>query len=236
MVRFIFVALLLVGVSGAQNNFNISPKAPAADSTPQKDIETREDYNEFISVLKEAISMGDKMRSAYYLGTVYLTDFNLSNGENIPKDVERAEKYFKMALDEGNYMSSYNLAMIYASKKEIGKALFAIDLSLEKMKMTKNENLPLERFLSSVFASITLEYRADDKEAVSHAITLLLPFATRGKPTILFMLANLFKIQKQDEKANSLLNTACTSDSSIMDYRLRQICSNFKTSGKGATK
>jgi len=197
----------------------------------QRDVKTKADFNDLVTSLRSAIDMGQINPYAYYLGAAYLTDFKVSDGY-IKKDIQKAEYYFKMSLDEGNYAASYQLAMIQISRSNYDSALFVVDSAISKLERDREQE-PLKAevaksFLATTFGTIVLEYKYKDKEAVSRAIKLLENNAQKkGAPTILFILANLYNVDGQKEKANILLTRSCKMKGGTRDSRLDALCSQF---------
>ena len=199
----------------------------------QRDVKTKADFNDLVASLKSAIDMGQVKPYAYYLGAAYLTDFNVSDGI-IEKDIKKAKYFFAMSLNDGNYAASYQLAMIELSKKNYDSALFVLDSTLFKLDRDKEQD-PYKSelaksFLATTFGTIVLEYKYKDKEAIGKAIRLL-EGNTQKKdaPTILFILANLYNIDGQKEKANKLLTHSCSMKSGARDPRLDALCSQLLT-------
>lgn len=186
-------------------------------------IKTKADYIELISSLESSMKMGLVDTSSYYLGTVYLTDFKLTDGE-IPKDIKKAQHYFRISLDSGNHMAAYNLAMIEVYDKKYDSALFLIDNTLARMPKGGEKIEAANKFLTALFASIVLEFKSDDDEAVNKAIVMLEPYAGLDVPTSMFMLANLYEIEGSTEKANLLLNIACTRGKGS---EIKELCKQF---------
>ena len=197
----------------------------------QRDVKTKADFNDLVSSLKSAIDMGQINPYSYYLGAVYLTDFNVSDGF-IEKDIKKAEYYFRMSFNEGNYAASYQLAMIELSKKNYDSALFVIDSAIFKLENDRRQD-PYKSelamsFLATTFGTIVLEYKYADKEAVAKAIRLLENNnKKKDAPTILFILANLYNIDGQKEKANKLLTHSCSMKGVARDPRLNALCNQF---------
>jgi len=197
----------------------------------QRDIKTKADFDELISSLKGAIDMGQTNPYSYYLGAIYLSDFNVTDGF-IEKDIDKAKMYFIMSLQDKNYAAAYQLAMIELYKKNSDSALFSIDDALNRMsedKEIENEKAKSIRvFLSTTFSTIVLEHKSNDKEAIERAIELLHREENNTKlPTVLFILANLYYLDGKSEKANEILNKSCKSDKKVLDPRLKMMCHQF---------
>lgn len=225
--KIFFLSLLASTVLSAQGVFMRSalyPQQQQQVQTQDGQVKTKADYRELINSLESSMKMGLVDTSSYYLGTVYLTDFKLTDGD-IPKDINRAKYYFKISLQNGNYMAAYNLAMIDVHAKKYDSALFLIDNTLVRMPKSGEKIEASNKFLTSLFASIVLEFKSDDDEAVKKAIVILEPYAGLDVPTSMFMLANLYGIADNTEKANLLLNTACTRGKGS---EINKLCRQFR--------
>ncbi|MCK9549284.1 hypothetical protein [Aquamicrobium sp.] len=203
------------------------------EETPQKTIQTVADYKELEQTLLTSMEMGMESQSGYSLGTLYLTDFKLEDG-NIDKDIEKAKYFFNKSLNAGNYSAAYNLAMIDVYNKDYDSALMLLDntLTITKEADAKNnsEQMKYNRvFLASTFASIVLEHEYDNKEAVNKAILYLDQLASVKYPTTLFLLANLYNVRGDENKANLLLNMACGNTNNVTpDPQVRELCNKLR--------
>lgn len=221
--KILILFLLLSSLLFSEGMLMSSSLYPKQEQAQDGEIKTKADYMELVSSLEASMKMGLVDTSSYYLGTVYLTDFTLSDG-NIPKDIQKAKHYFKISLANGNFMASYNLAMIDVYNKQYDSALFLVDNTLSRMPSEGEKIEATNKFLSTLFASIVLEYKPDDGEAVKKAIVTLEPYAGLDVPTSMFMLASLYGIDGNEQKANLLLNTACTRG---QGSEIKQLCRQF---------
>jgi len=206
----------------------------------QRDIKSKADFDELVSILKGAIDMGQINPYSYYLGATYLSDFNVSDGL-IEKNVDKAKMYFTLSLKDKNYAAAYQLAMIELYKKNSDSALFTIDDALYRMGEDKEIEIEkaksIKMFLSTTFSTIVLEYKSNDKEAVARGIELLKnEEENNGTPTVLFILANLYYLDGKSEKANEILNKSCKSKQNEIDPRLQMMCQQFIVNSKKEDK
>jgi len=225
--KFLFL-ILMSPLLFAEGIFMGESLYPQQQSVDDGQVKTMADYAELVSSLESSMKMGLVGTSSYYLGTVYLTDFNLTDGD-IQKDINKAKHYFKISLENGNYMAAYNLAMIDIYNKDYDSALFLIDNTLSRMPKSGEKAEATKKFLSALFASIVLEFKPSDTEAVRKAIDTLEPYAGLDVPTSMFLLANLYRIDGNIDKANLLLNTACTRG---QGSEIKQLCRQFKVQQK----
>ena len=208
------------------------PVFTAAEGQPkQRDIKTMADYRDFISAMQMPIRMGQINPYAYFLGIAYLTEFKVKEGV-IPRDTEKAQRYFALSYEAGNRIAAYQLAMIKVSQKKYDEALFLLDNALMQLDNSKNEDpFKIEHakgFLSTAFGTIVLQFKQSDMEAVLRAIEIMeSSLKDKNTPTSLFVLANLYKVAKNTKKANMLLNAACKSASGDKDPRLDRICAQY---------
>jgi tetratricopeptide (TPR) repeat protein len=207
-------------------------------SQGQKDIKTKADFMEFVSTLEGAMKMGQINPYAYLLGMAYLNDIKVVDGV-IPKNIEKARYYLRISYNDGNYAAAYHLAMILVGEKQYDQALFLLDSTIQKLKRDKKQDSYksglAESFLVTTFGTVVLEYKAKDKEAILKAIEIM--ESSRYKddaPTALFILANLYHLSGNTDRANALLNKSCKTTGKNKDIRLDRICSQFIVEKEGS--
>lgn len=213
-MRFVVFFLLsgLLIASGLNNTQIMSQPTMDLSQSENRAINSSKDYHEIIRDMNELIKHGDSARGGYFLGMIYLTDFQFED-EVIKKDIKKAEKFFKMSLDAGNYVSAHHLAFININNNNIDEALFLIEQTIRDAKIAQEKDFKntdsIILFLSTEFATIVLQYREEDKAAINKAIELLERVATVSTPSSLYILANLYNVLGNEEKSQLLLNIAC---------------------------
>ncbi|WP_152184861.1 hypothetical protein [Sulfurimonas indica] len=168
----------------------------------QRKLITVKDYNDYIKTMKSAIKYGD-YSAAIYLGALYIQDIKLKD-RVMKADIRKAKKYFRLAYNKG-----YGFAAFYLSKlEEPNEAILDIKNALY-MKNTKKK---IRELLAIRYAEIVLnnEELYKNKKAIEMAIADINPISLRSDNPILdFELAHLFFLDKQYNKANKYINSAC---------------------------
>jgi len=229
---FLFTALLFASTSVVSlDSFSAANMMDMQSSSGQRDIKTKADFLEFVSALKDAMKMGQINPYSYLLGMAYLNDIRVVDGI-IPKDIKKARHYLRISYNDGNYAASYHLAMILVGEKKYDQALFLLDSTVQKLKRDKRldpyKSGLAESFLVTTFGTIVLEYKANDKEAILKAIEVMESSKHKDdSPTALFILANLYHLSGNSDRANDLLNKSCKATGENKDIRLDRICAQF---------
>lgn len=198
----------------------------------QREFKVKADFEDFVNTMNEAMKLGQINPYAFFLGSAYLTDFKLEDGD-IPKDIKKAQYYFSLSYEDGNYAAAYQLAMIEVSKNNYGGALFVLDKAITSLQQDTTQE-PFKKnlaqsFLAVTFGSITMQFLSQDAEAVSRAISLIEQTSfNEDAPTALFILANLYHVKGDKNKANALLSKACNYKGPNKDARLDAICGQFR--------
>jgi TPR repeat protein len=212
-----------------------APGAPMQQGTienEQREFKVKADFEDFVNTMNEAMKLGQVNPYAFFLGSAYLTDFKLDDGD-IPKDIKKAQYYFTLSYEDGNYAAAYQLAMIEVSRNNYGGALFVLDKAITSLRHDDTQD-PFKKnlaqsFLAVTFGGITMQFLSQDKEAVERAIGLIEQTSfNEDAPTALFILANLYHVKGAEDKANALLSRACNYRGPNKDARLQAICSQFR--------
>jgi len=99
----------------------------------QKTIKDLKSYNEFVSVMKKVINLGDTTK-AYVLGVLYLKDFPFAKSNK-----QKAIKYFKIAL--ANSYTSTQAAFYLSGLEEPLEALGDIEHALKNATNAKQQKI-----------------------------------------------------------------------------------------------
>ena len=217
ILQIIFVSIL---VSFSLANSIISndslSNAEQVNSVKQKSIKTVKDYKDFISSMKEGISLGN-YNLAIALGALYVQNIHLKDGTE-KANLKLSKKYFRLAFNKGYGLAAFYLSIIENKEeaiKDIKNALF--------MKYTTE---PIRELLAIRYAEIILNTSLyNNKRLVKIAIKNIAPISYHSNNPILdFQLAHLYYINKQINLANKFINSACNNPKA--DKKLLAMCIN----------
>lgn len=218
LVRVFFVFIILglwVGAS-TLNPENIS----------QKEIRTMQDFIALEKALKQAATI-DPKSAKYYLGLLYLSTHVLDNGKSIKPDYDKALTFLEESLNDGNILAAYNMAMIFLQRKEIDQSIFVLQITLQSLNPSTKTDISSGAYLSAALASIVLDFRPDNKEAISLAIKYLEKYLLmREMPSAQYLLSQLFLKKGDMNSANMYLTRACKSHK--LPLEIKEICLSLK--------
>lgn len=210
MLKTVIVFLLAVSVAWA------APFGGIDEEPEQKKIESLKDLNEFRTDLTAAIKQGNAAL-ALPLGMSYLEGHQFSDGNEAP-DIEKAMMVFETGARGGHVESAYWLSYLLVLQKKYDKSLEVLSPLLSSAKVSK----PYYQ-AASLYATTVLDHMAQDTLEMEKAIA----FLERGESALMpatarYILANLYNINGQEERANKNLQMACTDTSAPGE--LRSIC------------
>ena len=185
-------------------------------------IRSAAEYRRMEADLSQAALLGDA-RAAFLLGMLYASPAVLDDGSTIPARPKKARKYLEDALNGGIGLAALELAMLEVKSGSPANGLHAIDRAFETTQMADPDRI----VLATQFAAIVLDYFPKEKRAVEKAAARL-ESAIHGKdvPTAAYLLANLYRVEGEMDRANRFLNRACQSDKAPDE--LRKMCFNSK--------
>lgn len=171
----------------------------------QKQITTKADLNQFISVLQTAYKLGDKSK-AYLLGGVYAQEHKLQDGivsQNLPV----ALGYFNEALNNGYGLSAWNIAILkHLPENDYFGALEVLKKGMGAKYTDQNAKITL----ALTFGTIVLDKLSENQRAIREARDIVYPYAVGNNLASLdYVLANLLNLNNETEEANKFLNSAC---------------------------
>jgi len=204
-MKYILMLLIFINIAGAQKLILNEPK----QSNEQKQLTTLKDYYEYINTMKKTISYGD-YSAAMYLGALYAQDINLKDGIKKAKP-SVAKKYFRFAFNKG-----YGFAAFYLSKYENANQAL---LDLRKALYMKHTTQKVRELLAIRYAEIILndDELCKNKRAIEIAITDINQISKNSNNPILdFQIAHLYYADKQIDKANKYINSACNNPKATM--------------------
>lgn len=231
MLGAILLLVVYLSVSGNATNL-ISDKQlsniKTAEFGEQRMLDTRKDYMAFEKDILTAFNSGDKSK-AFLLGSLYSTEHNLKDGV-IPKDTQKALKYFNISLSDGNGLAAFFIALLDEQiNQNPDMMLLVLEQGLKSAKNKYSTNVVLAVF----YNSIVLDYKSDNIKYVHKALDLTYPISQiKNMSTLDFTIANLLAISGNMEEANQYLNTACSNPEA--DEVIKNICSSpsFSTNPK----
>jgi len=162
-------------------------------------------YNEMIRLLKEAYRIGDKSK-AYIIGVAYSQEHILLDGV-IKSNNIKAEEWLEKSFDAGYGVAAIQLLAIkYLPSRNYFGALDKIEAGLNKKFTDENSKL----ILSLAYGAIVLDNLSLSKKYVKKALDIIYPTVSRRAISSLdYIYANLLNLDKQHERANKYLNSAC---------------------------
>ncbi|NBK98419.1 MAG: hypothetical protein EOM50_10425 [Erysipelotrichia bacterium] len=171
----------------------------------QKQITTKADLNQFISVLQAAYKLGDKSK-AYLLGGVYAQEHKLQDGI-IPPNIPLALQYFTEALNNGYGLSAWNIVIIkYLPENDYFNALEILKKGLSAKYTDQNAKITL----ALTYGTIVLDKLSENQRAIREARDIIYPYAIGNNLASLdYVLANLLNLNNETDEANKFLNSAC---------------------------
>ena len=197
----------------------------------QREIHTRQDFNDLEKTLL-ATRMIDAGKADYYLGLLYMSDHTLDDGSTIKADDNRALEYFGKSLEENNHIAAYTMSMIFLRQGNVNNAIFVLDQTLRSLTPETQKDISSGAYLAAALASLVLDYKSNDSEALSLAIEYLSLY-TEKKPTATgnYLLSQLYLRTKDSSSANRHLTLACTSQN--IPKEISQICENMRSNTGG---
>jgi len=195
----IFLSLSLA--KSTINNGSLSNTIRQSNTVKQKSIKTIKDYKNFISSMKNGISLGD-YNLAIALGALYMQNMHLSDGVK-KANLKLAKKYFRLAFNKGYGLGAFYLSMIESKEQ-------AID-DIKNALFMQHTTEPIRELLAIRYAEIILNTSLyKNKRLVKIAIKDIAPISYHSNnPVLDFQLAHLYYINKQIHLADKFINSAC---------------------------
>jgi TPR repeat protein len=194
--------------------------------TQQKAINTMQDFIDLEKTLRMA-SVLDPQKSHYYLGLLYLTEHKLQDGRVIRPDYDKALSFLEKSLEEGNTLAAYNMAMVFLKKGKVDNSIFVLDMTIDSLDDSKKKQRASGAYLSAALASIVLDFKADNQEALQVAIKHLSHYVTLSRmPSGNYLLSQLYLRHGDIDSANRELTRACTSK--VTPREIKSICAQLK--------
>ncbi|HIP17870.1 MAG TPA: hypothetical protein EYG78_00855 [Sulfurovum sp.] len=198
-----------------------------SESAEQKKIETKADFKQLEKVLLQS-QMYEPEKSNYYLGLLYSSTFKLKNGEVIKPNYKKSLAYFQRSYEFGNKMAAFNISMILTSQGKIDEGIFILDQTIRGMDTkTDIQDISTGSYLSVVLASLIMDTKANDEEAVSLGISHLKKYVEISNiPTGDYILSRMYLSKGDLNSANKYLTKACKNPT--LPKEIATICSSMK--------
>lgn len=187
-----FLASMYVNGHGVQQDYKEALKWYGRAMEVINTLEKRKDYSfekeNIPQALKRLIKDAENgdAKAQIYLAELYLT------GDRVPRDYQKAAKWFQLAAKRGNSEAQYKLGTMYVKgqgvSKNIQKAIIWLRLAVNDKIVPKNIHI----------------YNLA-KKFISPAINILKDDAERGSPEAQYYLGMIYDSKKPDESNNRLL-------------------------------
>ena len=217
LIQIVFVLIFSsFAFANINTNATILNSSKKNKTIKQKDIKTLKDYNDFITSMKEGISLGN-YDMAIALGALYMQDIDLIDGVK-KANLSLAKKYFKLAYSKGYGFAAFYLSMIEDKEQAIN--------DLKNALFMEHTTEPIRELLAIRYSELILNTSLyKNKRLVEIAIKNIAPISYHSdNPTLDFQLAHLYFINKQIKLANKFINSACNNPKS--DKKLLAMCIN----------
>lgn len=197
------------------------------ESVGQKKIETKADFKQLEKTLLES-QMYEPKKSSYYLGLIYSSTFTLKNGEEIKPDYKKSLSHFKNSYESGNKMAAFNISMILASQGKLDEGIFILDQTIREINAkTDRQDISTGSYLSVALASLIMDTKAGDAEAISLGISHLENYVQISNiPTGDYILSRMYLAKGDLNSANKYLTRACKNPTAPKE--IATVCSSMK--------
>lgn len=209
MIKKIFstigAVIMLANISYASNLGMAKNSFTQTDSSVQKELKTKKDFEQMLRDLKKGAKLGD-MASLFYLGFIYYDGITLDDGTKIEADRLQAKKNLLEAISLG----SKEAAALLVAKEIESKKTEEVVITLSAI---QNSNVSVidKDYFSMVLAGYVLDFDITDANAIEVA-TKWLYEAEKKRPTpkMQLLLAYIYKKLGNLDAANMYLNKACS--------------------------
>lgn len=198
-----------------------------SESIGQKKIETKADFKQLEKVLLQS-QMYEPEKSNYYLGLLYSSTFKLKNGEVIKPNYKKSLAHFQHSYEFGNKMAAFNISMILTSQGKIDEGIFILDQTIRGIDTkTDIQDISTGSYLSVALASLIMDTKANDEEAVSLGISHLKKYVEISNiPTGDYILSRMYLTKGDLNSANKYLTRACKNPT--LPKEIATVCSSMK--------
>jgi len=199
----------------------------ASENIKQKKIETKEDFKQLERALLES-QMYESDKSNYYLGLMYSSAFKFKDGGEIKPDYKKSLSYFQNSYESGNKMAAFNISMILTSQGRPDEGIFILDQTIKGINTkTDSQDISTGSYLSVALASLIMDTKAGDEEAVSLGISHLENYVKISNiPTGDYILSRMYLTRGDLNSANKYLTRACKNPT--VPKEIATVCSSMK--------